>query len=206
MAATRQTSEFDATTPQMTPSGRRAVNGQDVVDQRVDPVGEQAEIERNSAQQDAAAARERASTPSVRFWDSPSAHAGALFALLAGLLTLATRVWPIAPPQSHGGTGFFWMIPSVVVAISYLGGFFMADRHWLTARLLLLGAATVHVLLGLFAGAAVDAQAEGAGLPAMLFDFAPAVLAVVAALLIAPPAPAAPDAPLTSGSPHAARR
>ena len=187
MAVSRRGADYQPAAREDRPAGRIAADGQDVVDQRVDQAGEQAEIARSAEYQQQASRDERAGTPSVRFWDSWSRRAGAFCALLAGLLTLATRIWPVAPPQSHGGSSVLWVLPSVLLGIAYLGGFFLADRYWNTARVLLIVAAVMHVLLGFMAGAAVDAQAEGAGIRAMLFDLAPAALALIAAFLIAPP-------------------
>jgi hypothetical protein len=187
MAASRHGVENKLTVREGRPTSRIAADGQDVVDQRVDQAGEQAEIARSAEYQQQASQDERAGTPSVRFWDSWSRRAGAFCALLAGLLTLATRIWPVAPPQSHGGSSVLWVLPSVLLGIAYLCGFFLADRYWKTARVVLIVAAVMHVLIGFMAGTAVDAQAEGAGIRAMLFDLAPAALALIAVFLIAPP-------------------
>ena len=187
MAVSRRGVEGEPVARDVRPAGRIAADGQDVVDQRVDQPGEQAEIARSAEYQRQASREEREGAPSVRFWDSPSGRAGAFFALLAGLLTLATRIWPVAPPQSHGGSSVLWVLPSVLLGVAYLGGFFLADRYWNTARVLLIVAAVIHILIGFMAGAAVDVQAEGAGIRAALFDLAPAVLALIAAFLIAPP-------------------
>ena len=185
MSTSRRTVEHAATQVRP-PTHRRAADGQDIVDQRLDRHGEQAEIEQRSVEQDDRATRERIHEPTTRFWASPSARIGAILALLAGTITLASRIWPIAAFQSHGDLRFPWMIGTMAIGLAYLGGFLLADRYWKTARVVLIVAAVVHVLVGFMSGAAIQGEAGESSGVHMLFDLGPAVLAFLAAFLIGP--------------------
>jgi hypothetical protein len=72
----------------------------------------------------------------------------------------------------------------------YLAGFFLADRRWTTTRLLLVVGALVQVVLALIFSRPYEAASGLSGQAIGLFDFFPAVLALIAAALLAsPPAP-----------------
>jgi hypothetical protein len=172
------------------PAAHRAVDGQHVVDQRTGAAIEQAQIQRTAARHEKVAAQERGTTPSTRFWDSPSRRMGAIFALLAAGLTIAMRIWPIVPPQAHIDTRFAWWVASLLVGATYLGGFFLADRYWQTARMLLIVAGLAQLGIGLLAGASVQDETGETGGFALFLEAAPAVLAFLAAFLIRPPEPA----------------
>lgn len=185
MAASRRTMEHAAAQARPQPR-QRGADGQDVVDQRIDHHGEQAEIQQRAAEQNEMAARERVGDPTARFWASPSARAGAVFTLLAGTLTLASRIWPVAAFQAHGDLRFPWMLGTMAIGLAYLGGFLLADRYWKSARVLLLVAGVAHVLTGFMFGAAIQDEAGATSGVHILFDLGPAVLAFMAAFLIGP--------------------
>ena len=128
--------------------------------------------------------------PSVRFWDSKRNNAGAILTLLAALFTIGKVVWPIAVPQGRGDGGAVWAIGAVVIGIAYLAGFFLADKHWSRARMVVLVAAIIHIIGGIVSGLVVDSQELAPAFPAALFDVGPAIVALIAGLLIsAPPSP-----------------
>lgn len=164
-----------------------ALDGQDVVDQSGERSQERAAIARAAEEQEALSREERAREPSARFWDSRRSQIGAIMALFAGVLTLAERVWPIAAPQARGSAGAAWALITVAIAVVYLGSFFLADRRWKMARVVLVSAAVVHLIVGLWSGTIVGLQVQPAGVWALVFDVVPALVALVAAFLIAPP-------------------
>lgn len=124
--------------------------------------------------------------PSTRFWGSRYAQAGPLLALFAGLFTLAIRTWPIATPQGRGTVGTAWFVCATIAGAMYVAGFFLSDRHWNRARLVLVSAALLHLLVGFLAAATVDAQAVAPVWQSFLFDAVPAVVALIAAFSIGP--------------------
>jgi len=164
-----------------------APDGQRVVDQRVDAAEERAEIARAAERQTAVAREERASEPSTRFWSSRRAQVGPLLALLAGLFTLGVRTWPIAVPQARGSAGVAWFIVATIAGVLYIAGFFLADRHWKRARGVLICGAILHLLFGVLAASLVDVRQLAPGPLSVLFDAVPAIVALIAAFLIAPP-------------------
>ena len=149
-------------------------------------VDEQREIERKAGLVEAASRTERASEPSTRFWGSRHAQAGPLLALFAGLFTLAVRTWPIATPQGRGTVGTAWFLCATIAGVLYVAGFFLADRHWKRARMVLIGGALLHLLVGFLAAMQVDTQDVAPLWQSFFFDAAPAVAALIAAFLIAP--------------------
>jgi hypothetical protein len=177
------------------PSGVRpddvpiAPDGQRIVDQRA-AAEERDEIAYQAERQTRLAAAERETEPSTRFWSSRRTQVGPLLALLAGVFTLAVRTWPIATPQGHGTVGMTWFLSATVVGVAYIVGFFLADRHWQRARLVLVCAAIVHLLIGGLASLIVGDQQVAPATATVLYDAVPAILALVAAALItSPPAP-----------------
>ena len=147
---------------------------------------EQREINRKADLVEATSRVERASEPSTRFWGSRYAQVGPLMALFAGLFTLAIRTWPIATPQGRGTVGTAWFICATLAGAMYLAGFFLADRHWKRARLVLVSAALLHLIVGFLAAMQVDAQQVAPIWQSFLFDAVPAVVALIAAFLIVP--------------------
>jgi hypothetical protein len=164
-----------------------APDGQRIVRPSVDTAREQAEIERNAERTMAASREQGAREPSVRFWHSRRAQAGPLLALLAGLLTLAFRTWPIATPQGRGTVGTAWFICAMIAGLLYVAGFVLSDRHWQRARLVLVCGALLHLLVGFLAATLVDAQGVASAWQALPFDAVPAAIALIAAFLITPP-------------------
>jgi len=164
-----------------------APDGQHVVRQEQAPGAEQAAIEHASERQEAASREERAQQPSTRFWSSRRAQVGPVLALLAGVITLGIRTWPIATPQGRGTLGTFWFLAATLVGALYVSGFFLSDRRWKLARAVLIGGAVLHAAVALASGLTVNAQEIAPGLGALLFDLVPATLAIVAAFLITPP-------------------
>jgi hypothetical protein len=166
-----------------------APDGQRVVDQSVGREEEHAVIAEASTRHEALAREQRARQPSTRFWESPRTMVGPLLALLAGVFTLAVRTWPIATPQGHGNVGTAWFLGATIAGALYIVGFFLADRHWQRARLVLICGAVLHLVIGGIASAIVDAQQVAPGTASFLFDAVPAVVALVGAFLVtAPPA------------------
>lgn len=125
--------------------------------------------------------------PSVRFWDSKRNNAGAILTLLAALFTLGTVMWPIAVPQGRGYLGTVWGLGAAAIGVAYLVGFFLADKHWSRARLVILIAAALHIVGGLGSGILADAQELSSAIGASLFDIAPAIVALIGGLLIGKP-------------------
>jgi hypothetical protein len=170
-----------------------APDGQRVVDQSVGREEERAVIAEASARREALAREQRAREPSTRFWGSPRAMIGPLLGLLAGVFTLAVRTWPIAVPQGKATIGLPWFIGDTIVGILYIVGFFLADRHWRRARLVLICGAILQFVIGGLAAATVSSQQVAPAGASMLYDAIPAVVALVGAILItAPPAPERP--------------
>lgn len=167
--------------PAIAPDGQRIVRQQDT---RAD---EQADIDRAAAGLEAGSRRERAEEPSARFWSSRRAQLGPILALLAGLATLAFHFWPIAVPQGRGAIGMSWYSAVTIIAFGYIGAFFLADRRWQLARIVLVIGAILHLAVGVVSGLAVDAEQLAPGPLAALFDVGPALVALVAAFLIVPP-------------------
>ena len=163
-----------------------APDGQRVVDQAGEVAEERAAITSASHRQDTIAREERAIEPSTRFWSSRRAQVGPIIALLAGLFTLAIRTWPIAVPQGRGTVGTAWFLVATLAGALYIAGFFLADRHWRTARRVLICGGILHLLVGVLAAMVVDAQQVAPGPLSVLFDAVPAVAALVAAFLISP--------------------
>jgi hypothetical protein len=168
-------------------SGRVAPDGQRIVDQSGEIQDERREIERNAERTATASRAERAQEPSTRFLSSRHAQFGPLLALFAGLFTLAIRTWPIATPQGRGTVGTAWFICATLAGALYLAGFFLSDRHWKRARMILASAAVLHLVVGALAAMQVDAQDVAAAWQAFPFDAVPAIAALIAAFLISPP-------------------
>src|SRR4051812_2178306 len=78
-------------------------------------------------------------------------------ALVAGLVALAVRTWPIAVLQGRGppGVGCSLQSPSSGPLHRPV---FLADRHWRRARSLLVIAGVAHLIIGFASGALVEAQ------------------------------------------------
>jgi RsiW-degrading membrane proteinase PrsW (M82 family) len=165
---------------------RVAPDGQRVVDQSGEMAAEQREINRNADLVEATSRVERASEPSTRFWGSRYAQAGPLLALFAGLFTLAIRTWPNATPLGRGTVGVAWFVCATIAGACYVAGFFLSDRHWKRARLVLVSGALLHLLVGFLAAMQVDVQDVAPVSQSIFFDAVPAVAALLAALQIAP--------------------
>jgi hypothetical protein len=181
--------EPEAVHPNGLPPLERAVapDGQRVVDQGAGRAEERVAIAEASEHQADVAREQRAREPSARFWSSRRAQAGPLLALLAGVFTLAVRTWPIAVPQGRGTVGTAWFLVATLAGFLYIAGFFLADRHWRRARGVLICGAVLHLLFGVLAATVVDTQQVAPGPLSVMFDAVPAILALVAAFLIAPP-------------------
>jgi hypothetical protein len=177
---------LDTDRPPYEAADRIAPDGQRIVDQSGEIDEERREIERKADLVAATARERRAQEPSTRFWESRYAQAGPLLALFAGLFTLAVRTWPIVTPQGRGSVGIAWFICATIAGAMYLAGFFLADRHWKRARVVLVSAALLHLLVGLLAAMQVDAQDVAPAWRSLFFDVAPAVAALIAAFLLAP--------------------
>jgi hypothetical protein len=168
-------------------SNRIAPDGQRVVDQTGEVAEEREVITRKAGLQEAVARDERHREPSTRFWESPYRQAGPILALLAGVFTLAVRTWPIAVPQGRGTVGTAWFLGATIAGALYILGFFLSDRHWQRARLILVCGAVLHLLVGFLAATIVDEQQVAPGALSFLYDVGPAVVALVAAFLISAP-------------------
>jgi len=165
---------------------RVAPDGQRVVDQDGDVGEERAAIVETASRQRALSHEERSHEPSARFWSSRRAQVGPILALLAGVFTLAVRTWPIAVPQGRGSVGTAWFLVATLAGLLYIAGFFMADKHWKRARLVLVCGALLHLVFGVLAATIVDVQEVAPGPLSILFDAVPAIMALVAAFLITP--------------------
>jgi len=165
---------------------RVAPDGQRIVNQSGEMADEQREIDRKADLVAATSRVERSQEPSTRFWDSRYAQVGPLLALFAGLFTLAIRTWPIATPQGRGTVGVAWFICATIAGVCYVAGFFLSDRHWKRARIVLVSAALLYLLIGFLAAMQVDAQGVAPASQSLLFDAVPAVAALIAAFLIKP--------------------
>ena len=163
-----------------------APDGQRIVDQRGEFTDERREMERKADLVETTAREQRSHEPSTRFWGSRYAQAGPLLALFAGLFTLAIRTWPIATPQGRGTIGTAWFICATIAGAMYVAGFFLSDRHWKRARMVLVSAALLHLVVGFLAATQVDAQEVAPAWRSLFFDAAPAVAALIAAFLIGP--------------------
>lgn len=163
-----------------------APDGQRVVDQSGEIQEERREIQHNADRMTAVAREQRAREPSTRFWGSRYAQIGPLLALLAGLFTLAVRTWPIATPQGRGTVGTAWFVCATLAGALYIAGFFLSDRHWKRARIVLVCGALLHLLVGVLAATVVDTQDVAQASQSLFFDVIPAIVAIVAALLISP--------------------
>jgi hypothetical protein len=163
-----------------------APDGQHIVDERVDSAQEHAEIQKAANRLEKLSQVEREGTPSVRFWDSRRAQMGPLMVLFAGLFTLAVRTWPIAVPQGRGSLGVGWFVGATIVGVLYLAGFFLADRQWRWAKLIVMVAAVAHLVIAFTSGTLVDAQNLAPARVALFFDLVPALVALIAAFLIKP--------------------
>jgi hypothetical protein len=167
-------------------SQRTAPDGQRVVRAGEDFETKQAAVQRNADRTMTASREEGAHDPSVGFWHSRRAQAGPLLALLAGVFTLAIRTWPIVTPQGRGTVGTAWFLCATIAGALYVAGFFLSERRWIQARLVLICGAGLHLLVSVLASMAVDAQAVAPATLTMLFDVVPAIMALVAAALIRP--------------------
>jgi hypothetical protein len=167
--------------------GRVAPDGQRIVDQSGEIAEEQREIQRKADLVEATARADHARDPAARSWASRYFQAGALLALFAGVFTLAIRTWPIAPPQGRGTVGTAWFICATLAGVMYLAGFFLSDRHWRQARLVLVSAALLHLVVAFLAAFQLDAQAVAPAWRSLLFDAVPAVAALAGAFLISAP-------------------
>jgi hypothetical protein len=185
-APSRNPRPLDAGRPAYESADRVAPDGQRIVDQSGEIEDERREIERKADLLTATAREQRAREPSTRFWESRYAQAGPLLALFAGLFTLAVRTWPIATPQGRGSVGIAWFVCATIAGAMYVAGFFLADRHWKRARVVLVSAALLHLLVGFLAAVQVDAQEIAPAWRSLFFDAAPAVAALIAAFLLTP--------------------
>lgn len=166
--------------------GRVAPDGQRIVDQSGERADERREIERKADLVESTSRVERSQEPSTRFWDSRYAQVGPLMALFAGLFTLAIRTWPIATPQGRGTVGVAWFIGATIAGACYVAGFFLSDRYWKRARMILVSAALLHLFVGFLAAMQVDAEGVAPASQSLFFDAVPAVVALIAAFLIKP--------------------
>ncbi len=165
---------------------RVAPDGQRIVDQSGEFADERREMERKADLVETTSREQRSHEPSTRFWGSRYAQVGPLLALFAGLFTLAIRTWPIATPQGRGTVGTAWFICATLAGAMYVAGFFLSDRHWKRARMVLVSAALLHLVVGFLAAMQVDAQEVTPAWRSLFFDAAPAVAALIASFLIGP--------------------
>ena len=126
----------------------------------------------------------RATAPSWRFWESARNATGAALALLAGLMNVGVVVWPLVNSVGRGDVNPTWRIIGVAAGIVYVAAFLFADRRWQLSRLLLVVGAVVQILAALTLGRAYDEASGTSGLLIGLFDFVPAIIALVAAFMI----------------------
>ena len=126
----------------------------------------------------------RSSTPSVRFWQSGRNNLGAVLALLAGFITIGVNVWPLVPASGRGDLAPDWKLLAFPIGAAYLAAFFLADRRWKVAKLILVAAALVQILTALTFGRSYEAQAGLSGQLIGAIDLLPAALALIAAFLI----------------------
>ena len=127
---------------------------------------------------------QRSGPASIRFWASGRNNLGAILALLAGLINIAVVVWPLVNAVGRGDLNPGWRWIGALVGLGYLAAFFLADTRWKLARTVLLAGAAIQILAALTLGRAYEAQSGMFGQLIGLFDFVPAILAVVAAFLI----------------------
>lgn len=90
----------------------------------------------------------------------------------------------MATPQGRGTVGTAWFICATIAGVLYVAGFFLSERRWKQARLVLICGAGLHLLVSVLAAMAVDTQDVAPAWSSMLFDVVPAVVALVAAALI----------------------
>ena len=126
----------------------------------------------------------RSTAPSWRFWESGRNATGAALALLAGLINVAVMVWPVVNSYGRGDVDPTWRYIGVAVGFVYVAAFLLADRRWQLSKLLLVVGAVVQVLAALTLGRAYDQASGTSGLLIGVFDFVPAIIALVAAFLI----------------------
>jgi hypothetical protein len=131
---------------------------------------------------------------SERFYHRPRNIVAVLLALIAAIYNIGVMVWPIVPTVGRGDLAPFWRFGSLAISVLYLAGFFLADRRWNITRLLLVIGALAQVVLALIFSRPYEAASGLSGQAIGLFDFFPAALALIAALLLAPP-PAPRDDP-----------
>lgn len=136
----------------------------------------------------------RAEPVSERFYHRPRNIVAVLLALVAAIYNIGVMVWPIVPTVGRGDLAPYWRFGSLAVSVLYLAGFFLADRRWNATRLLLVVGALAQVVLALIFSRPYEAASGLFGQAIGLFDFFPAVLALIAAVLLAPP-PAPRDDP-----------
>lgn len=166
------------------PSSSSTGDLEPVVDHRQTYAEDRAAIQEADRSESALAREEAAREPSVRFWYTHRGLTGAVLALLAAVIVLAFRTWPIAEPQGHGTLGTAWGIGATFAGVLYLIGFFLADHRPSLSRVVLIIGAIAHLLLAVSSAILVDTQQAAPGPLAMLFDLVPIVLALVAAYLI----------------------
>ena len=108
---------------------------------------------------------------------------GAVLAFVAGLPSLALAAWPFPSPQllRWGDFGPAWLLGVLVIASAFLAAPFLVDRHQALSKSLLVGGALVLIASGFVFGGVLQG-----GLLSTLMDVFPAILALLAALLIRP--------------------
>ena len=108
---------------------------------------------------------------------------GAVLAFLAGLSLLGWAAWPLPSRQllRWGDLGPVWLVGALVIAGIFLAAPFLVDRRPVLTKFLLVGGAVALVASGFLFGGILQG-----GLPSAVMDILPAVLALLAAVIIRP--------------------
>jgi hypothetical protein len=111
-------------------------------------------------------------------------NVGIMLAILAGVTIYGFGTWSIAVPQGRGDAGAFWGIMTWVVGAAFVAAAFLSHRHTRLAKIIL-GVGSVFLIVNGLSGSQLRA-APGNGVPAPVFELLPAVLGLLAMVLIGP--------------------
>lgn len=109
-----------------------------------------------------------------------SNNLGLFLGIIAGVLSIGISVWPGAPQYAEF-ENILWVGFTVLIGVGFIAAAFVADRNVPLARILLGGGAILRIGSALYFGGLARED-----LGAALFDIFPALLALIAALIVGP--------------------
>lgn len=108
---------------------------------------------------------------------------GGLLAIIAGLVAVGVTIWSIVPQATVTTAGPVWRLAAFAAGVGFLVSAFLADARPGWSKVILVAGALVLATSAVVFGGLLSGGWAGY---AVLIDLLPAVLALVAAVLIGP--------------------